>query len=297
MAIPLVSSILGFFRKCSGDTSDTEIPVIRRAHWNSLPNELLQLILNLVCDPTRTAFVNRNFYAQSQHSYTVLLQRYEGYPSLKQLIPTVMKPAQKVQAVYLFIINEARSYGINLKGIEPKLLPLDPERLAKIRELTIPRLYDKYYVYRAIFHQTNSEFTQKLNQMTMQGVIEFAETSLKTRDTLYSPRPNKLDLGYCHLTHLPPLIGQLKALNNLNLHDNELTFLPIEMKSLIKLTTLHLNGNPLLSKNVKEVCQSLPSLKTVFIDNEQPHLKEMFQTHFPNLKVQIVQILRLEEEI
>lgn len=293
MAIELLSSVFGFFRKCYGDNSNIECS--RHPHWNSLPKELLEQILNIVCDPIHTARVNKNFYEQSKPSYKILLRQYEACPELAPLIPKEMQPSQKVQIIYLSIIREARDCGIDPKAIEPNLLPLAPKRLAKIRKLTIPRLYDKFYVYRTILHELNSQFTQ--TQMTVQSTIEFSEKSLKSRDELYSLRPNKLDLGFCRLTYLPPLIGQLKALNNLNLHDNDLTVLPTELKSLTKLTTLHLNGNPLCMESVKDVCQSLPRLKTIFIDNEQPDLIKMFQTHLPNLQLQIVQILRIEEEI
>jgi hypothetical protein len=292
----LIDYLFGMFHKCSGSIKAVEFSAIRHAHRN-IPKELFEQILKLVCDPTRTALVNTNFYQQSQHAYKTLLEQYEKHPYLAALIPTEMQPAQKVQAVYLLVLSESRSCGIDPKVIEPNLLPLAPERLEKIRRLTVPRLYDKLHLYRTIFHRLNSEFTRTFDQMTVQSIIEIAETSLKTRKELYSLRPNKLDLGYCRLTHLPPLIGQLKALNNLNLHDNELTTLPNEMKSLTKLVTLHLNGNPLSSENVKEICQSLPRLKTVFIDNEQPDLIEMFQTHLPALQLHVVQILRMEEEI
>jgi hypothetical protein len=293
MATQLVSSVLGFFRKCYGETSAIECS--RHPHRNSLPQEILEHILNFVCNPTRTALVSKHFCNQSKHSYKVLLGQYEYCPFLNPFIPTEKQPREKVQAVYLSIIREARSCGIDPKDVEPALLPLAQERLAEIRRLTITRLYDKFHVYRTILHALNSEFTQI--EMTMQGTIEFSEKSLKSREALYSHRPNKLDLGYCRLTYLPPLIGQLKALKNLNLHDNDLTVLPTELKALTKLTTLHLNGNPLLPENVKNVCQSLPRLKTVFIDNEQPDLIKMFQTHLPNLQLHVVRILRIEEEI
>jgi hypothetical protein len=294
----LIDYFFGLFHKCSESCRNIEVSAIKHTPWNSLPKELLEQILNLIRDPARTALVNRNFNKQSQYSYTLLLGQYEDNPCLTPLIPRGMQPAQKVKVVYLSIIREARSCGIEPTVIEPKLLPLAPKRLEKIRNLTIPRLQDKLHLYRAIFYQLNPQFFQTFNQMTMLSVIETSERNFKFHGEIYSARPNKLDLGYCRLTHLPPLIGQLKALNNLNLHDNELATLPIEMKSLTKLQTLHLNGNPLLSKqNVKEVCQSLPRLKTVFIDNEQPDLIEMFQTHLPNLQLRVVHILRLDEEI
>ena len=296
----MIDSFLGLFQKCSGSSSKIG-PSERPNDWNSLPSlpslpgELLENILDLVGDPARTALVNQNFDEHSQHSYKVLLGQYAGYPCLPQLLPLELQPAQKVQAIYLFILREARNGGITPQTVEPNLLPLAPERLAKIRELTLPRLRDKFYVYKAVFHQIDPQFCQTFNQMTMQSVIELSENSLETDEELYSSRPTELDLESRHLTHLPPHIGRLKALQYLNLHHNNLTVLPDEIKSLTNLATLHLNGNPLSPQNVKDICQSLPRLKTVVVDNEQPCLIEMLQTHFPQLQLRVVQILRIEE--
>ncbi|HEY5234767.1 MAG TPA: hypothetical protein VIJ14_01205 [Rhabdochlamydiaceae bacterium] len=298
MAIQLVNSFLGLFRKCSGETSGIELTDLSRPKdWNSLPREILENILDLVGDPARTALVNRNFQEQSQHSYQVLLEQSADYPCLAELIPSERQPAQKVQAIYLFIRGEARSCGIDPLVIEPNLLPLAPQRLARIRELTLPRLQDKFHVYRAVFQRINPQFGQTFDQMTLQGVIELSEKSLGSRAELYSSRPTQLDLGSRHLSYLPAHIGCLNALDDLNLHHNNLKALPSEMKFLIKLRTLALNGNPLSPENVKEVCLTLPRLKTVVVDNEQPDLLEMFQTHFPNLQLRVVNILRIEEAI
>jgi hypothetical protein len=303
----LMDSFFGLF--CSYKSSRDIEPVVilpqeilEIRYTKNLPQEILVQILNLAVCPTRTALISKAFYEQSHHSYKILLKQYacypyyEGPPYLAKLIASELRPAHKVKAIYQFILDEARSCGIDTNVIEPNL-PLAPVRLANIRRLTISRLFDKFHVYRTIFNRLNRHFPQSFQQMTMQNVIEISEKLLKSHDDLYSLRPTKLDLGFCHLTYLPPLIGQLKALSNLNLHDNELTTLPFEMKSLTKLVTLHLNGNPLSSTNVKEICQSLPKLKTVFVDNQQPDLIEMFQTHFPDLQLQVVPILRMEEEI
>jgi hypothetical protein len=298
MAIQLVNSFLGIFHKRSGDTSDIELTDFSRPKdWYSLPREIIGQILDLAGDPARTALVNRNFEEQSQHSYQVLLQQYADHPCLAELIPSELQPAQKVQQIYLLIRREARSCGINPVVIEPNLLPLAPQRLARIRELTLPRLQDKFHVYRAVFQQLNPQFGQTFDQMTLQSVIELSERSLGSRAELFSSRPTQLDLGNRHLTYLPAQVGCLNALNILNLHHNNLKALPSEMKFLIKLTTLALNGNPLSPENVKEVCMALPRLRTVVVDNEQPDLLEMFQTHFPNLQLHVVQILRIEEDL
>jgi hypothetical protein len=298
MAIQVVNSFLGLFRKNSGNDREIEMTVFpRAADWNTLPGELLEKILALVADPARTAQVNRAFNTQSQYSYTLLLQEYTTLPSLAKLVYREGTPAQKVQKLYLVVIRDAKSCGIPINTIEPGLLPLAPQHLARIRELTLPRLDDKYFFYRTVFQQINTQLAQTFDQMTRKYVFEFSETSLGSRDEMFSSRPTKLNLGNHQLTYLPSLIRSLRALQELNLHHNNLTELPAEMSELTKLTTLALNRNPLSPKNVREVCLTLPKLKTVVIDNEQPDLIEMFQTHFPHLQVQVIQILRLEEAL
>ncbi len=294
----LVNSFLGLFQKNAGNNREIEMTVFpRAADWNTIPGELLEIILTLVADPARTTQVNRAFKTQSQHSYTLLLKEYATYPSLANLLPPEGTPAQKVQKLYLIIIREAQSCGIPTHTIEPGLLPLAPQRLAKIRELILPRLDDKYFFYRTVFQQINTQLAQTFDQMKRENVFELSERSLGSREEMFSMRLTKLNLGNHHLTYLPSLIRSLRALRELNLHHNNLTELPAEMSALTKLTTLGLNRNPLSPENVREVCLTLPKLRTVVIDNEQSGLIQMFQRHFPHLQVQVVQILRLEQEI
>ncbi len=55
----------------------------------------------------------------------------------------------------------------------------------------------------------------------------------------------KLSLGYCHLTFVPPDIGNLINLVGLRLNGNEISTLPSEMIKLKKLTYLSLQDNRL----------------------------------------------------
>ncbi len=294
----MINSFLGLFRTSPGSSTAIKLPDLSsHKDWNSLPKQILEQILDLVGDLARIALVNRNFKEQSKCSYPALLGHYAGYPCLAELLPSELLPAQQVQAIYSRILREARSCGITTETVEPALLPLAPQRLAKIRELTLHRLEDKFHIYRAIFVRVDPLFGEAFDQMRIQSVIKLSEKDLESRQELYSSHPTELELGNRHLTHLPPHIGQLKALGNLNLRHNDLTVLPVAMKSLTKLATLFLNGNPLSPESVKDICQSLPRLQTVVIDNEQPELLEMFQTHFPQLELRIVEILRLEEPI
>ena len=57
----------------------------------------------------------------------------------------------------------------------------------------------------------------------------------------------ELDLVGNQLTSLPSEIGQLQSLTSLNLYDNQLTSLPPEIGQLQSLTALHLDGNQLTS--------------------------------------------------
>jgi internalin A len=56
-----------------------------------------------------------------------------------------------------------------------------------------------------------------------------------------------LDLRGLGLTQVPPEIGQLSALTELHLHNNQLTSLPTEIGQLSALTELHLDSNKLTS--------------------------------------------------
>jgi hypothetical protein len=298
MVTRLADSFLGLLRKNPEKHLEVEMTVFpRAADWNVLPGELLEIILNLVADPARTSLVSREFRRQSQRSYTLLLKEYATHPSLANLLPPGGAPTQIVQRLFLLIIREAKSCGIPINTIERGLLPLAPQRLARIRELTLPRLDDKYFFYRTVFQQINTQLAQTFDQMARENVFELSERSLGSRVEMLSSRPTKLNLGNHHLSYLPSLIRSLRALRELNLHHNNLTELPAEMSALTKLTTLALNRNPLSPENVRQVCLTLPKLRTVVIDNEQPALIEMFKTHFPNLQVQVIQILRVEEEI
>ena len=55
----------------------------------------------------------------------------------------------------------------------------------------------------------------------------------------------ELHLYYCYVNELPPEIGQLTSLENLDLSDNDLTELPPEIGQLTSLENLDLSGNDL----------------------------------------------------
>jgi hypothetical protein len=77
----------------------------------------------------------------------------------------------------------------------------------------------------------------------------------------------ELNLSNMGLVELPPEIGQLRALETLVLHFNELTALPPEIGQLTNLTTLHLQGNRLAAV-AKEILQ-LPKLEALVLSNNQ----------------------------
>jgi hypothetical protein len=271
------------------------------ACWETLPGELLEKILDLVGDPTLTVRVNKHFQSQSSHVYKVLLKQYAAQPSLTDLIPLpplkrALQPLEKVRMIYLTVTKEVKNCQIDLAALEPKLPPLAPSRLMAIRKLIQDRLRDKASFYRAIFDELAQNVGQSLARKKTHEVIKIAENSIDRFSEIFEVA-YMLDLKNLHLTHLPPQIGYLKDLVNLNLNNNRLTFLPIEMKALTSLMTLQMRGNPLSKESVKDICSSLPRLKNVVIDSEQPNLVEMFRTSFPHLNVTVTQVLRIEELI
>ena len=271
------------------------------ACWESLPVELLESILDLVGDPTLTARVNKNFQIHSSHAYKVLLKQYANTPSLTDLIPLpplkrTLEPVEKVRMIYLAITKDVKNCQIDLAVLEPKLPPLAPSRLLAIRKLTQDRLRDKASFYKAIFDELAQNVGHVLARRKTHEVIKFAENSIRNFSEIFEIA-YMLDLRNLDLTHIPPQIEYLKDLVSLNLNNNRLTFLPPEMKSLTALMTLQMRGNPLTTASVKDICSSLPRLKNVTIDSEQPNLVELFKTSFPHLNVTVTLVLRVEELI
>jgi hypothetical protein len=75
----------------------------------------------------------------------------------------------------------------------------------------------------------------------------------------------ELDLGDNQLTALPAEIGELENLEELDLSDNQLTHLPPEIGKLKKLKYLHLGGNPLSQKEKDKIKRLLPRCKIYWL--------------------------------
>ncbi len=281
-----LTSFFGLARKDSGiELSNRNFP------WDRLPKELLEKILDLVADPTRTAQVSRDFRACSQHAYDVLLQQYDAFPLLKELFPKTPLPLHRVKRIYFFIIRTARICDLSLKTPNS---PLAPHRLNEIRQLSLPRLQDKVHFYTAVFNAFSPRLTEPFDLMSQEQIIDCSETRLDVFPSLSQSFNDELNLANLQLTHVPQKISLFYNVLRLNLDNNNLISLPPEMKYLPRLFHLSLRQNPLCAKTVEAVCKALPSLRTVLIDNEQPDLVQMFKK-FRHLNVIVTQVIYVDE--
>jgi hypothetical protein len=281
-----LTSFFGLARKDSGiELSNRNFP------WNRLPKELLEKILDLVADPTRTAQVSRDFQASSQHAYDVLLQQYDTFPLLKGLFPESSLPLHRVKRIYFFTITSARSCDLNLETTNS---PLAPHRLNEIRKLSLPRLQDKVHFYTAVFNTFSPRLTEPFDQMSQEQIIDCSETHLDVFPSLSQSFNGEMNLANLQLTHVPKKISLFSNILRLNLDNNNLISLPPEMKYLSRLFHLSLRQNPLNAETVEAVCKALPNLRTVVIDNEQPDLVKMFKK-FRHLNVIVTQVIYVDE--
>ncbi len=258
--------------------------------WDSLPLETLQSILDLVGDPTCTARVSRSFRAASNHYYKILFSQYAKH-RLTELLPFEiydLPPAEKVRFIYTEVTEEAKSCGIDIKTVAPKLCRLDPLRLFKIAKMSLSHLESKATFIRATVNQTRRSNIEMLNGMPLVYAFTWCEQGLENQDPNFVMPLKMLDLGDLRLKHLPPQIGNLVELQALNLRNNHLTTLPAEMKSLKKIRLLGLDRNPLSPWSVLQVCKNLPSLRMVALSEGQQPLREMFELYFPHVRLKVL---------
>jgi hypothetical protein len=259
--------------------------------WDLLSFETRESILDLVGDPTRTAQVSKSFREASNHSYKILFNKYAKYPRLIELLPFYiihLPPAEKVRFIYQEVTEEAKSCGIDIKAVGPKLRRLDPLRLVKILKRSMQLLRSKAAFMGAAVNQTRRSNIPMLNGMPLAFALTVCEQGIENQDPNLVKPLKMLDLGDLRLSHLPPQIGNLVELQALNLRNNLLTVLPAEMKSLKKIRLLALDRNPLSPWSVLQVCKNLPNLRTVTLSQEQQGLREMFELYLPHLRLKML---------
>ncbi len=275
-------------------------------HWVELPEEIHQLILDFVGNPTLTARIDTHCRKLSlaSHTYQVLLDRYERYifiasylklPEVVTIPIPLESPTQhsylKVKALYRAIIMRAQRWKISLEAIQAlkvKSGPLCPTFFLQVKELILKG--EKAAFFRAVNGLINPALPWPAK---VEDALYIGERRMRAGFILVMPF--QLNLEGLGLTHLPPQIGLIKSMTLLNLNNNQLASLPPEMKSLTQLMNLSLRGNPLSAENVKDICMALISLNTVNIDNAQVALAEMFRKDFPQIHLIVTQIHTVAE--
>ena len=133
------------------------------------------------------------------------------------------------------------------------------ERVRKLHELTEELLNDNFlatldddsWVERLLAWADEFHIDHKTLPRTKQELLALTELDLKKeRNSLYKDK---------EVTYLPPEIGQLQQLQDLNLYDNQLTQLPAEIGQLQQLQVLVLWGNQLSQQEQQRVRQLLPN--------------------------------------
>src|SRR5215213_7510479 len=122
----------------------------------------------------------------------------------------------------------------------------------------------------AIFKAQPVKFNKETRQMADKQAKGYQE-ALRRIEENYKTKETELDLKGLELTELPPEIGKLKHLIQLNIgydfdngKSNSLKSLPEEIIQLTNLQTLYLHNNQ-LSELPKEITQ-LTNLQTLLLD-------------------------------
>ncbi|MCI0713847.1 MAG: leucine-rich repeat domain-containing protein [Chloroflexi bacterium] len=103
----------------------------------------------------------------------------------------------------------------------------------------------------------NQSFDEQIKDLRQLEVLYFAGTVLSELppEIGFLVGLRELDLSYHNLTTLPPQIGNLTSLEILNLYENRLTELPPEIGNLTALENLHLSNNQLV-----QICPEIGNL-------------------------------------